>query len=278
MKGQTLLEALLVLAAIALIFSGIAVIITSSLSNAGYGKNQSLATQYAQDGVEMLRTFRNKDYASFQNYNGNYCLPNGATTLGAQGTCSIPNADNFIRSVVMERNGCGLDASKATVNVAWTDGKCTSGTYCHTSKLISCISTVNPVQFYSSPGGSTPIPTTTPQATPTNSPTSPVIQGFARYSDGTFSKSGPSGTTVTLIAQGVVIGVSYQLVVGTNGGNPNAPCSQNVTIINPSTTNSNGTINFTTGIINKPSGTWQVCFKQASPGQNVTNPATFVVQ
>lgn len=147
MKGQSLLESVLALAAIAIVLSGIAVTVVSSLSNSTYGKSQALATQYSQEGLEVLRKIRNNDYYSFRNYNGNYCLGKNVTILPPPSSCSVPNVDNFIRSVAIEQSpGCGIDIAKVTVKVSWTDGKCPSSAYCHTSSLESCMSTVNPIQ------------------------------------------------------------------------------------------------------------------------------------
>lgn len=148
MKGQTLLEGVLALGVIAFVLSGIAVTVAFSLNNANFGKNQSLATQHAQEGIEILRKIRNKDYFGFKSYSGNYCLEKGASSLPpATGGCTVPNIDAFIRSVLIEQTpGCAANVAKATVKVSWIDGKCQSGIYCHESKLISCLSTINPIQ------------------------------------------------------------------------------------------------------------------------------------
>lgn len=142
-----MIESVLALGVIAVVLSSIAVILVSSLSNAGQGKDQSLATQHAQEGLELLRKIRNGNYQAFGSYSGSYCLGNGATALGAPSSCFTPNVDTFIRSVNIEQSpGCGANIARVTVRVAWTDGKCQSGSYCHESELISCLSTVNPIQ------------------------------------------------------------------------------------------------------------------------------------
>ena len=157
MKGQSLIEALLALSVVGIILSGITVIVTSSLNNAGYGRNQSLATQYAQEGVEVLRKIRNSDYSVFAGYNANYCLGKGAVNLGSPtAACTSANVDNiFIRSVKIENSAsppapapgrCAVNVSRATVTVSWNDSKCSGGSFCHKSQIISCLSTNNPVQ------------------------------------------------------------------------------------------------------------------------------------
>jgi Tfp pilus assembly protein PilV len=148
MKGQTLLEALIALSAIALVISGISVTIVNSLNNAGYGKTQAVATQYAQEGLDVVRRMREGDYATFSGYSGSYCLSKGANMLTAIGTCQqSPNVDSYIRIVSIEQNpGCGVDIRKVTVSVSWTDGRCTAGSFCHSSKLVSCVSAVSQIQ------------------------------------------------------------------------------------------------------------------------------------
>ncbi len=147
MKGQTLVEALLALSLIGIIVSGITVVITSSLNNAQYSRNQNLATGYAQEGLEALRQIRNRNYSVFGGYDNNYCLGKGDIALGSPViNCSTPNVDNFIRAIKIEKNGCSSNISRATVTVSWNDGKCSDSGYCHQSRLISCLSTVNAVQ------------------------------------------------------------------------------------------------------------------------------------
>lgn len=149
MKGQTLIEALLALSIVGIILSGITIAVSSSLNNAQFSKNQNLATAYAQEGLEVVRQIRNSDYDAFRTRSGYYCISKVATDFEAD--CSSPNIDGvFIRRVQILQNvpapDCGPSAAKAIVSVSWVDGKCPSGTFCHKSQLISCMSTINPVQ------------------------------------------------------------------------------------------------------------------------------------
>lgn len=148
MKGQTLIEVLVALSAVVMIVSAIAVVIIASLNNAQFSRDQDLATKYAQEGMEILRKVRNSDYTAFRSYNGTYCLGKGQASLPqASGACSTTNVDNFVRMIQIEQTpGCNATSAKATVSVSWTDGKCQSGIFCHKSELISCFSTVNPIQ------------------------------------------------------------------------------------------------------------------------------------
>jgi len=145
-KGQTLIEVIVALGVIALVATAITTVMTSTLNNAEFSNDQSLATKYAQEAMEILHSVRDNNYTQFAKYNGNYCLNQGEITL-TQGNCSTPTIVNtFIRTVTINQaSTCGANSAQVTVSVAWTDGKCAHNVYCHASILISCLSTVNPV-------------------------------------------------------------------------------------------------------------------------------------
>jgi Tfp pilus assembly protein PilV len=149
LKGQSLIEVLVALGIVAIVVTSIASIITNSLGNTEYSKDLNTATKFAQEGLEIARSDRNSNYATFASLNATFCVAKGATTLGAaQGSCNTTNIDNvYIRSVQIEMNpGCGNNVSKVISIVKWQDGKCGGGAYCHQSQLVSCLSRVNPVQ------------------------------------------------------------------------------------------------------------------------------------
>ncbi len=219
MKGQSLLESVLALAVIAIVLSAIAVVSTNSLSDAGRGKYQTLATQYAQEGVEVLRKIRNINYTSFRNnYNGTYCLAKGASSLTSSSTCQSPpasNVDSFIRTVTIERSpGCATNVVKATVKVAWTDGKCNTGAWCHASTIVTCLSSVNPVQLMDGsnqiPAGNPAPPTATPTQTPAGNPAPPTATPTQTQSVATsiaFSISpNPARTNESVVFRATVTG------------------------------------------------------------------------
>jgi len=108
----------------------------------------------------------------------------------------------------------------------------------------------------------------------------PVV-GNTWYSDGTYVKSGPSGTNITAYATGARKGVRFQLVAGTNTtpGHETHGCMDNPSPINPNWRTSSattGAIGFTSGPIVRVPGTWQVCFRQEA-GASATNPVFFTI-
>jgi len=152
--GQTLIETLSALAIIGMVITAIGIVVTTSLSNSTFDENETLATKYAQQGAEIVQQIRDDDYAAFQTYSTNgtqyYCLGKGKTTLGAvKSSCTAASdmVDNFTRTVQIQQNGCGANIAQVTVAVAFADGKCAIGAYCHQQSVQTCLSTVNPVQM-----------------------------------------------------------------------------------------------------------------------------------
>jgi hypothetical protein len=147
MKGQTLLEVLIGLSVATLVIGAISVLVLSGLNNSQFVKNQGQATQYAQEGMDIVRGIRATDYIGFRSYQGTYCLGQGQQTLGSASLCVSPNVDAFIRSVSIEQTpGCGTTLAKVVVTVSWKDARCQGNEYCHKSQLDSCLSTASSVK------------------------------------------------------------------------------------------------------------------------------------
>jgi hypothetical protein len=93
-----------------------------------------------------------------------------------------------------------------------------------------------------------------------------VPEGFTWYSDGSTSKSGPAGTTITAFATGALRNTSYFLVTGKNeSGQAHADhaCMDSIQNVNDTQrfSNNRGFIGNTSGPVNRTQGTWQVCFR-----------------
>jgi len=158
--GQTLLEILFAFGISIMVLSAIIFGITTSLSNAQYTKDQSLATFYATEGMSIIRQMRDNSWSGYSQKitdltNGDkYCI----TSDSALPLQQISSADNcvgnysvgngfFSREVVFELPSSSCNGgSKATVKVSWTDNKCTSTStpFCHHVELVSCFSEVDP--------------------------------------------------------------------------------------------------------------------------------------
>lgn len=147
MRGDTLIEVLIALTIAVLVVSAITVLGITSLNNAKFVTTQDQATKYTQEGLEIVRKIRNSNYVAYASYSGVYCLAKNALSL-VGGPCTTANIDNiYIRSVEIQQNviDCGTNLAYTTVTVSWTDGKCETGTFCHSTKLSSCLSTLPPI-------------------------------------------------------------------------------------------------------------------------------------
>lgn len=170
-KGQTLIEVLAAFGIAVSLVSVITVTVIFALSTAQSGKNKNLATQYTQQGMELVR--RLQDAGELQSKDdGTYCLNIGRSTLTSKG--GLPNcvadANSFIREVIISSgasSSCG-QARQIKVMLKWSDNKCRQDNlYCHVAETISCLSGINAV---ATPGQVVVSPTPTSTPTPTAAP------------------------------------------------------------------------------------------------------------
>ncbi len=147
MGGQTLIEVLVALGIIGVVASALAGVVIVSLGNTQFSKSQSQASQFAQEGLEIIRQWRDSDYLAFKNTpSGTYCLADKAVSLDPN--CPVKaNLNNFFRSVEIVQSGCSPNVSRVNVIVAWQDGKCTSSNqFCHSVSFPTCLATENALQ------------------------------------------------------------------------------------------------------------------------------------
>ena len=64
-KGQSLVEALIALGVAVIVVSAMAVAAITSVNNADFSKYQNLATNYAQQGLEVMRQQAQSNWAFF---------------------------------------------------------------------------------------------------------------------------------------------------------------------------------------------------------------------
>lgn len=163
-NGQTLIEVLIALGAAITIIVAISTVVVSALNNAQFSRNQVLAIQHAQEGVEFMRKLRDSDWNTFTSYGCSgdgcstpvvYCYNQNATSLVLRsGTCG-ENVDTFfVREIEVEKNAGNCQPSnppvptptlaptrgtKITSTVSWRDSRCTSGGYCHSTQQVTCL-------------------------------------------------------------------------------------------------------------------------------------------
>lgn len=151
--GQALLEALLALAFAVVIITAVVIAVITTLNNSSFTKNQNLASQYAQEGLDIARNMRDSKYDEFKALPSAqfYCAENG--TLSEGEFCS---AGDFIRQIYIDHgvggvggrdeNGnqrCEVGSSFVSSIVLWADSKCSEENPCHRMQLDSCFSNPN---------------------------------------------------------------------------------------------------------------------------------------
>lgn len=128
--GQTLIELIMALGMGVLIVIAIVGGVVTAGRNSQFAKNQSLATRYAQEGVELIRSQRDKlGWSTFKTSFGGQpqCISAaGVFTVLSDGCSQI--ASIFTRSAAFDVDATGLKLT-VTVTVTWEDS---SGT--HNSK------------------------------------------------------------------------------------------------------------------------------------------------
>ncbi len=150
-KGQTLIEVLAAFGVAVSLVSAITVTVIFALSTAQSSKNKNLATQDAQQGMEIVR--RMQDVGGLQDLaNGTYCLSTGGviTTKGALPNCP-PDENTFVRQLTIVDSTLCDPAKQLTIDVYWSDSKCNDphNLYCHKTEISSCLSGTSSV---STPG------------------------------------------------------------------------------------------------------------------------------
>lgn len=162
--GQTLIEVLVGLAAAVAVMSAMTVSTINALNNAQFSRSQNLATNYAQQGMEVVKNLQAIDYGTFSSLSGTYCFAqscneiDGDPTHVGQACAKISGArcpgtlnigSQFVRTVTFHTNDAEVakcnangttENTKVDVTLSWYDQRCTnsSNLYCHNVIVSSC--------------------------------------------------------------------------------------------------------------------------------------------
>lgn len=148
-KGQTIIEAIVALAAIFIIVVAITIAIVNAVNNSQFVKNQNLANKFAQQGMEQIRRIKADDIVEFKDMSGSFSYSDDGNGIVSGETTEVNVNNTHIRNIYLSDNDppCFDDDSqiggltKVTVVVDWSSGKCdTDDRFCHNTTLISCIS------------------------------------------------------------------------------------------------------------------------------------------
>lgn len=122
-SGQTLLEMVVALAIIILLITGVIVAATNSLKTARYSQAKSLSVHYAQEAMEIMRTIRDKSWATFSTYGGElpkvWCMDKNGVLSAAAGTCPFTIDNKYNRTVTATWQDPKM---KVETLVTWSEG------------------------------------------------------------------------------------------------------------------------------------------------------------
>jgi type II secretory pathway component PulK len=123
-KGQTIVEAIVVIGVVVLLVTGLIAGTTTSLRSATSGRVRSQALKFAEEGLEYARTLRDERWDTFQTYSGLYCLASPAQELveSSNSSCAsniTTQEGSFARSLDFSWDG---DKMTVEVIVAYPEG------------------------------------------------------------------------------------------------------------------------------------------------------------
>lgn len=124
-RGQSLIEVLIALSVVVLVILALITVTTISVRNATFAKNQSLATEYAQETIEKIRGYRNQnswvDFVTNCTNKAAMGLPDPSSPFVlSDPACNIPETTN---PCVEADRRC-----EVKVTISWDDAKGTHQT------------------------------------------------------------------------------------------------------------------------------------------------------
>jgi type IV pilus modification protein PilV len=122
--GSTLIEVLVAILIVGLVITGVMLSITYSVKNSAEARYREVASQLAQDGMEVVKLRREVDeWSEFAAYApATYCLDTSVATLNDVGSCTnnVTNSSKtFTRSVQLTKTVTTPETVTATVTVSW---------------------------------------------------------------------------------------------------------------------------------------------------------------
>lgn len=122
--GQTLAEIVVVIGIVLLLVTGLVIGATASLKAAQFGRSKSIAVNYAQDAIEVVRSVRDTSWSTLLSYstqnNGVWCLDaNGNWSQASGSSCPVNISNIYSRKVTFIWNSPTM---RINILVAWTNG------------------------------------------------------------------------------------------------------------------------------------------------------------
>lgn len=131
-RGQTLVEVIVVVGVVILLVTGLVVSTVTSLRTSQSSRDRSLATKYAQEGIELSRKLRDNSWSTFLAYGDPgpkiWCLPKDgiwpASPVASAGACE-GNVDTIYNRNITFMWNATQNRMEITVTVSWNDGNST---------------------------------------------------------------------------------------------------------------------------------------------------------
>jgi len=115
-SGQSLVEAIVAVGITLLVITGLVVLAVGAVRSATLARNRSLAVQYAQEGLEALRSVRDRSFSELPSSGTSRVVWTGSEWGVLAGTETI---GTYTRSFTPEQISAGK--LKILLSVAWTD-------------------------------------------------------------------------------------------------------------------------------------------------------------
>lgn len=124
-KGQTIVEAAVAIAIASLVITALVGLGIGALRSATVSKNRSLATSYAQEAVEAIRSIRDRNFSDFVTCSDGtpYRLIRSGSQWGCQKDSGAETLDSIFTRSFTSSEEPPLDSGQfhVQVNVTWTD-------------------------------------------------------------------------------------------------------------------------------------------------------------
>src|SRR5688572_26426225 len=132
-KGQSLFEVVIALAISAIVIIALVSVVSSSIQNANFSRDKTLASNYVQETIEWLRSQRDNDITTFETNTQipNWCFQTLSWNPAQIGFCSDDNQianTRFFRDVIFTRSTVACKTIDCTiveveVDVHWFDSQ-----------------------------------------------------------------------------------------------------------------------------------------------------------
>jgi len=121
-KGQSLIEVLVALGVVSLLLVSLLTIVSTSIKNSRIAKDRTLAVELAQEGMELMRAYRDFSWSEFSDKASgtNWLLVDDWTVeVGLDVICPSTVADYFKRCVELSSGDGVVDVQMI---VSWFEG------------------------------------------------------------------------------------------------------------------------------------------------------------